>query len=883
MGESTSPIIRLPPAHLPDRRKRVFMPTFNTWKISSVLFHKQLLTALLLLSLAIISTIDSGWWRPSSPYSSITPSQLMPEEVKVSPTLNKLEDGVVPNGLTASDWVGIRGEYERHRHAAFAVASEHRARNYRQQWLSHFDGRGFTVAPNEANWSWGLELKSYGFAGSERIVKGKAEVKTAVERVTYMWNDELDEWFVNDRRGLEHGFTLKQRPERGSDNSSPLQLRLAVRGGLRARVQPGGQAVSFVDGEASAVNYSGLKVWDADGKEVAAHFSGEGEEVRLTVDETAARYPLTIDPIAQQAYLKASNTGAGDFFGVSVAISGETIVVGAPIESSNATGVNGNQSDESALHAGAAYVFVRNGSTWSQQAYLKASNTGAGDNFGTSAAISGQTVVVGADLEDSNATGVNGDGSDNSVSDSGAAYIFTGLGNSAPAITAESGITRQAGSPSANSTIATVNDLDSGAGSVTVTVDGGASSTVNGVTVSDLVNNNGTVTADVIAACGATNASFTLSATDGTNTAQTTLNVTVTANTAPGVSYPSLPSVVIGNSTMVSPATATDNGSIASYSIVNVIPPLNTAPTVDATGVVSITSAAHSGNHTITVRATDNCGLSSTTSFSLNVICSLTLPTSVPAGMAGTAYSVSVAANVNVGLSYSLIGGSLAPGLSLNPTTGIISGTPNVVGSYNFVIKAQAGDCSAAQSYTLVINCPIITVNPGTLSAGTVGSSYSASFSAAPAGNYQFSVSAGALPPGLSLNTTTGVLSGTPTTANTYTFTITARGFGNCTGSQSYTLTINPAPCPTSITLPALPNGKVGQYYFGSVSASPSGSYDYIVSGNLPPGISLIGSAGFLYGNPMTPGEYTFTITATRSGGGGCIGSRTYTVLIAGI
>jgi hypothetical protein len=244
---------------------------------------------------------------------------------------------------------------------------------------------------------------------------------------------------------------------------------------------------------------------------------------------------------------------------------------------------------------------------------------------------------------------------------------------------------------------------------------------------------------------------------------------------------------------------------------------------------------------------------------------------------------VSVAANVNVGLSYSLIGGSLAPGLSLNPTTGIISGTPNVVGSYNFVIKAQAGDCSAAQSYTLVINCPIITVNPGTLSAGTVGSSYSASFSAAPAGNYQFSVSAGALPPGLSLNTTTGVLSGTPTTANTYTFTITARGFGNCTGSQSYTLTINPAPCPTSITLPALPNGKVGQYYFGSVSASPSGSYDYIVSGNLPPGISLIGSAGFLYGNPMTPGEYTFTITATRSGGGGCIGSRTYTVLITGM
>jgi hypothetical protein len=185
--------------------------------------------------------------------------------------------------------------------------------------------------------------------------------------------------------------------------------------------------------------------------------------------------------------------------------------------------------------------------------------------------------------------------------------------------------------------------------------------------------------------------------------------------------------------------------------------------------------------------------------------------------------------------------------------------------------------------YTLAISCPTITINPGSLSAGTVGSSYSVSFSATPAGNYQFGVSAGALPPGLSLNATTGVLSGTPTAANTYTFTIAARGFGNCTGLQSYTLTINPAPCPISITLPALPNGKVGQYYYGSVSASPSGSYDYTVNGNLPPGISLIGSAGVLIGNPTTQGEYTFTITATRNGGGGCTSSRTYTVPIAGM
>jgi FG-GAP repeat len=125
----------------------------------------------------------------------------------------------------------------------------------------------------------------------------------------------------------------------------------------------------------------------------------------------------------QQAYLKASNTEEGDWF-TSVAIDGDTIVVGALGESSNATGVNGNQSDNSAPYAGAVYVFVRNGTTWTQQAYLKASNTEAEDEFGSGLAIDGDTIVVGAPLESSSATGVNGNQSDNSAQFSGAAYVF---------------------------------------------------------------------------------------------------------------------------------------------------------------------------------------------------------------------------------------------------------------------------------------------------------------------------------------------------------------------------------------------------------------------------------------------------------------------------
>jgi hypothetical protein len=107
----------------------------------------------------------------------------------------------------------------------------------------------------------------------------------------------------------------------------------------------------------------------------------------LRVDERGARYPITIDPIAQQAYVKPSlaslgYAGAGDQFGISVAVSGDTVVVGATREDSSSTGINSTP-DEGATDAGAAYVFVRSSGTWSQQAYLKASNTGAGDQFGT--------------------------------------------------------------------------------------------------------------------------------------------------------------------------------------------------------------------------------------------------------------------------------------------------------------------------------------------------------------------------------------------------------------------------------------------------------------------------------------------------------------------
>jgi FG-GAP repeat protein len=143
----------------------------------------------------------------------------------------------------------------------------------------------------------------------------------------------------------------------------------------------------------------------------------------------------------QQAYIKPSNSRHSSNFGYVVRLNGNgnTLAVSAYFESSNATGINGNQNDDSIPQAGAVYVFTRNGTAWTQQAYVKASNTGEagkgdeigdGDQFGFSLALSddGNTLATGAIAEDSNASGVNGDQADNSMQSAGAVYVFTRTG-----------------------------------------------------------------------------------------------------------------------------------------------------------------------------------------------------------------------------------------------------------------------------------------------------------------------------------------------------------------------------------------------------------------------------------------------------------------------
>lgn len=165
--------------------------------------------------------------------------------------------------------------------------------------------------------------------------------------------------------------------------------------------------------------------------------AGKGGKETITNSGAVYIYTRTAAGWKQQAYLKASNTGEGYQFGNALTLTndGSLLAVGSIGEASSATGINGNQNDNSMPGAGAVYVFARRGATWSQQAYVKSSNTGGpvvGYQFGYSVSLSsdGSTLAVGQTSDPSNAPGINGDQKNTSAPDSGAVFVFTRDGDS---------------------------------------------------------------------------------------------------------------------------------------------------------------------------------------------------------------------------------------------------------------------------------------------------------------------------------------------------------------------------------------------------------------------------------------------------------------------
>ena len=241
-----------------------------------------------------------------------------------------------------------------------------------------------------------FQLTGYGYG--DRLRKpADARLAGADGRVEYRRGD-LTEWYVNRPEGLEQGFTLARRPGAAGGND-PLVISFDVAGGLEPSQKADDGALLFGSADGMVLRYAGLTAVDARGRVFPSRMEVRGSEIRLIVEDRLAEYPLVVDPTWSQAQeLTAPDGAAGDRFGYAVSVSGDTAVIGAAYQHNE---------------QGGAYVFVRSAGAWSLQQELSAADGAAGDGFGWSVSVTGDTALIGAP---------------NKNNGQGAAYVFVRSG-----------------------------------------------------------------------------------------------------------------------------------------------------------------------------------------------------------------------------------------------------------------------------------------------------------------------------------------------------------------------------------------------------------------------------------------------------------------------
>jgi len=253
----------------------------------------------------------------------------------------------------------------------------------------------------------------------------------------------------------------------------------------------------------------------------------------------------------------------------------------------------------------------------------------------------------------------------------------------------------------------------------------------------------------------------------------------------------------------------------------------------------------------------------------------ITSPSTLISGIAGQAYTYQIlTSGGQPPTTYSLVSGSLPPGLNLS-SAGLISGTPTTGGNYSFTIRASDSCSTGAQSiqgiFSVTVNpapCPVLNIaSISTLSTGTVGQGYSYQLHTSGGQSpVTFSVISGSLPPGLNLNIT-GFISGTPTAAGNYSFTVRATdscGGGAQIADRAFSITINPITCPAlSITTSSLSAGTVGTAYSAQIltSGGQAPVTFSVISGSLPAGLNL-STTGLISRTPTNQGNYSFAVAA---------------------
>ena len=408
---------------------------------------------------------------------------------------------------------------------------------------------------------------------------------------------------------------------------------------------------------------------------------------------------------------------------------------------------------------------------------------------------------------------------------------------------------------------------------------------------------NGTGAKTFAVSAGALPTGLTLSgagALSGTPTVANTFNFTVTATDTVGATGSQAYTVVINPAVTITTATLVDwtinqagysqtisasNGTGAKTFTVSA-GLLPTGLTLSSAGALTGTPTA-AGTFNFTITATDTVGATGSRAYTIviNPVVTVT-PATLPDWTINHAgYSQTVTSSNGTGAkTLAVSAGSIPTGMTFTAGTGVLDGTPTATGTFNFTITAtDTVGATGSQAYTIVIN-PAVSITTATLSDWTINLAGYGQTVAATGGTgaLTFAVSAGAVPTGLSLSAG-GVLSGTPTVANTFNFTVTGTDTVGATGSQAYTVVINPAIVISPLTLP---DGTVYTAYSQNVSnTGGTGTSTFAVTaGSLPTGLSL-SSAGAVTGNPTATGAFTFTITATDTVG--ATGTQAYTVNMA--
>lgn len=246
------------------------------------------------------------------------------------------------------------------------------AANPSQGLATHFDSAGVEVRSGNLRWKLAFDGYGYGDTLHAAIVTSP---HAAFNRIEYQ-RGSVTEWYVNGPAGVEQGFTLSQPPDR--DDHRPLTIALQFSGDMAMRLGRRRTDLTLIAPRGGTeLHYSGLAAYDAAGRRLPAWLEIHSSRLLLRVDPVGARYPLTIDPLVQ-AKLTPKDGAANDKFGTSMAVSGNTVVVGSPGK-------------------GAVYVFVKPPNGWANMTQTAKLTASAGEGpLGPSVAISGSTIVAGA-------------------------------------------------------------------------------------------------------------------------------------------------------------------------------------------------------------------------------------------------------------------------------------------------------------------------------------------------------------------------------------------------------------------------------------------------------------------------------------------------------